>query len=101
MTGHEFTIKEAMVMKRCLLAAAKSLRANEEKLNELDSGCGDGDCGSTLRRLGDGKSFAYCCFISQYVSFLHLVSDPVINWQSLVGIHFNHLYYLGNMKYLI
>lgn len=53
LTGHKFTDKEAIVMKRCLLAAAKSLRANEEKLNVLDSGCGDGDCGSTLRRLGD------------------------------------------------
>lgn len=53
LTGHEFSDKEAALMKQCLLAAARSLQANEEKLNELDSGCGDGDCGSTLRRLGD------------------------------------------------
>lgn len=52
-----FTDREAMVMRQCLLSVAKSLRTSETKLNELDSGCGDGDCGSTLCRLGDGKIY--------------------------------------------
>jgi hypothetical protein len=35
-------------------AAANALESNADRLNELDSGCGDGDCGSTLNRWADG-----------------------------------------------
>lgn len=52
-SGQEFNDEEFQVMTDCLMAAAKSLQQNEIKLNQLDSGCGDGDCGSTLRRLAD------------------------------------------------
>lgn len=52
-TGQELSDEHAEVFKDVLVAAVKSLQQNENKLNELDSGCGDGDCGTTLRRLAD------------------------------------------------
>ena len=73
MTGYEFSGKEAVLMKQCLLAAARSLQANEEKLNELDSGCGDGDCGSTLRRLADSKRNRVIQFVSFFCPFFRTV----------------------------
>jgi len=34
--------------------AAEALEHNIDHLNDLDSGCGDGDCGSTLGRWANG-----------------------------------------------
>ncbi|XP_069695293.1 triokinase/FMN cyclase-like isoform X2 [Periplaneta americana] len=42
------------ILERCLRAASEALISNENRLNELDSACGDGDTGTTLRRMGDG-----------------------------------------------
>ena len=36
-------------------AVCHDLQASAEKLNELDRGAGDGDCGSTLKTGADGK----------------------------------------------
>ena len=36
-------------MKKCVVSVCKALISAEEKLNELDRGSGDGDCGSTLK----------------------------------------------------
>lgn len=47
---------QANVLKRCLVEASEALIQAETQLNEFDSVCGDGDCGSTLRRLADGIS---------------------------------------------
>lgn len=52
--GPEISSKEAQIFKNCLRTMAQSLQSTEERINILDSGCGDGDCGSTLRHLGDG-----------------------------------------------
>ncbi|XP_066998700.2 PTS-dependent dihydroxyacetone kinase 1, dihydroxyacetone-binding subunit DhaK [Anabrus simplex] len=46
--------EQCKLLKSCLKAVSESLEAEETKLNELDSGAGDGDCGSTLRRLTEG-----------------------------------------------
>jgi len=43
------------VLRRCLEGVAYSLISNESQLNELDSACGDGDTGTTLRRMADGQ----------------------------------------------
>ncbi|XP_033606442.1 triokinase/FMN cyclase isoform X2 [Cryptotermes secundus] len=42
------------ILRRCLEAVALSVISNEGHLNELDSACGDGDTGTTLRRMADG-----------------------------------------------
>jgi hypothetical protein len=42
------------LLRRCLEAVAQSVILNESHLNELDSTCGDGDTGTTLRRMADG-----------------------------------------------
>lgn len=42
-------------LKLAIHAAASALESNVELLNELDTECGDGDCGSTLNRWADGK----------------------------------------------
>ncbi len=44
-------------LKIAIHGAASALESNVERLNELDSGCGDGDCGSTLNRWVDGALF--------------------------------------------
>jgi hypothetical protein len=43
------------ILRRCLKAVASSFISNESQLNALDSACGDGDTGTTLRRMADGK----------------------------------------------
>ncbi|XP_045447778.1 triokinase/FMN cyclase-like [Melitaea cinxia] len=40
------------MLRDSLQAAATELIKNEELLNKLDSGCGDGDCGITLKNFG-------------------------------------------------
>lgn len=40
---------------RCVEKVCAVISANEEVLNELDRGAGDGDCGSTLKAGADGK----------------------------------------------
>nr|CAD7569435.1 unnamed protein product [Timema californicum] len=42
------------VLTQCLKAIARALIDSEQRLNELDSGCGDGDCGTTLRLFAEG-----------------------------------------------
>lgn len=37
-----------------LVSACKALCEKETELNQLDSGCGDGDCGSTMKRGAEG-----------------------------------------------
>ncbi|XP_054270997.1 triokinase/FMN cyclase-like isoform X2 [Macrosteles quadrilineatus] len=51
--GPQISDQRAEVLRKCLQVSAKALVTNEQKLNELDKGCGDGDTGSTLRRMAD------------------------------------------------
>ncbi|XP_017883395.1 triokinase/FMN cyclase-like isoform X3 [Ceratina calcarata] len=39
------------LMQRCVRSACEALIREEDRLNDLDRGCGDGDTGSTLKRL--------------------------------------------------
>uniref|UniRef100_A0A1B6D265 Triokinase/FMN cyclase n=2 Tax=Clastoptera arizonana TaxID=38151 RepID=A0A1B6D265_9HEMI len=51
--GVKYSEKQVKVLKQCLISMSQSIIASEQKLNLLDSGCGDGDTGTTLRRLGE------------------------------------------------
>ncbi|XP_075974445.1 triokinase/FMN cyclase-like [Anticarsia gemmatalis] len=51
-TGPSLTLKEQELLRGSLSAAAEELVKNEVLLNKLDSGCGDGDCGITLKKFG-------------------------------------------------
>ena len=37
------------ILKKCVVGVCEALVCEEEKLNELDRGSGDGDCGTTLK----------------------------------------------------
>ncbi|CAK1600597.1 unnamed protein product [Parnassius mnemosyne] len=50
MSGPTLTAKQQEVLRGSLRSAAQQLVANESLLNRLDSGCGDGDCGITLKK---------------------------------------------------
>lgn len=44
-----FVILIGEMLKKCVACVCESLIAEEAKLNELDRGSGDGDCGTTLK----------------------------------------------------
>lgn len=52
--GILLNVQERHMMKQCLKNACTAIIEKEGYLNELDRGCGDGDCGLTLKRLADG-----------------------------------------------
>ncbi|XP_015185774.1 PREDICTED: triokinase/FMN cyclase-like [Polistes dominula] len=63
------------LMTLCLQKACKSIIEIEEYLNELDRSCGDGDCGTTLKRFAMGIqenmanfSFAYPSLLLQKIA---------------------------------
>ncbi|XP_063359561.1 triokinase/FMN cyclase-like [Cydia amplana] len=49
-TGPSLSPKEQELFKSSLTKAAEELVKQEELLNRLDSGCGDGDCGITIKK---------------------------------------------------
>lgn len=49
------SLSQKSLLIKTLKLVADSLVKNEGKLNELDSGCGDGDCGTTLKHLALGN----------------------------------------------
>uniref|UniRef100_A0A2A4K9H2 Triokinase/FMN cyclase n=1 Tax=Heliothis virescens TaxID=7102 RepID=A0A2A4K9H2_HELVI len=51
-SGPALKAKEQELLRSSLLSAAAELVKNEALLNKLDSGCGDGDCGITLKNFG-------------------------------------------------
>lgn len=51
--GISLNAREQGQIKSCLENACTAVIEKEAHLNELDRGCGDGDCGSTLKRLAD------------------------------------------------
>lgn len=53
MDGPILKESESKVFKIAVTAACEAIKANAEKLNELDAGCGDGDCGTTMAFFAD------------------------------------------------
>lgn len=51
--GAEMSVQEQRLLKRCLENACAVIIEKENYLNDLDRGCGDGDCGTTLKRFAD------------------------------------------------
>lgn len=49
--GPDLNSRQIKQLKTCLIKATTAIADQEVRLNELDSGCGDGDCGTTLRHL--------------------------------------------------
>ncbi|KAJ8682575.1 hypothetical protein QAD02_018367 [Eretmocerus hayati] len=45
---------QGKMLKRCLQNACLAIIAKEKVINELDGGCGDGDCGTTHKHLAEG-----------------------------------------------
>lgn len=52
--GISLNVREQRLIEACLRDACTAIIAKEAYLNGLDRGCGDGDCGSTLKRFADG-----------------------------------------------
>lgn len=55
MTGVKLNDAAAVKVQSILEEVARTLQGLEDKLNLLDSGCGDGDCGSTHAVGAKGK----------------------------------------------
>ncbi|XP_076183011.1 triokinase/FMN cyclase isoform X2 [Ptiloglossa arizonensis] len=51
--GIEINSKQQNLLKQCLKSACESIIEKETLINDLDRGCGDGDCGTTLKRLAN------------------------------------------------
>ena len=60
-----FVLEEATRLHEAIEAACQSIVAASDELNKLDSACGDGDCGSTLKSGAKGKK--PLCRISQII----------------------------------
>ena len=52
--GLKIDVQYQNILKQCLKSACESIIEKESFINDLDRGCGDGDCGSTLTRLANG-----------------------------------------------
>lgn len=53
--GRKLNDQQINIFKKSLINACTAIIHNEETLNNLDRGCGDGDCGSTHKLLANGK----------------------------------------------
>lgn len=52
--GPKLSRPQQELVRECLEESSKVLIENENLLNKLDSGCGDGDCGITMKKLAQG-----------------------------------------------
>ena len=59
-------------MRLCVAEVCEVLMDNEERLNELDRGSGDGDCGSTMRAGCIGETQPHCIRIQTQKPFSKL-----------------------------
>ncbi|XP_034939542.1 PTS-dependent dihydroxyacetone kinase 1, dihydroxyacetone-binding subunit DhaK-like [Chelonus insularis] len=51
--GPKLNEKQTEILKECIKNACRAIIKNEKILNNLDRGCGDGDCGSTHKTLAN------------------------------------------------
>ncbi|XP_046637973.1 triokinase/FMN cyclase-like [Daphnia pulicaria] len=73
--GPKLSKRGQRALKIAIHGAASALESHIDRLNELDSGCGDGDCGSTLNRWVDGVrqielKLKYPCTVLHQLSYL-------------------------------
>ena len=62
--GPSLSDEDQLVLSTAIHAAAGSLENNTGCLNNLDSGCGDGDCGTSMSRWIEGMILdTHCCSI--------------------------------------
>ncbi|OXU20996.1 hypothetical protein TSAR_015499 [Trichomalopsis sarcophagae] len=54
LVGPSLTTEQEKLLKICLEKACREIIEREKIINDLDRGCGDGDCGTTLKHLGEG-----------------------------------------------
>ncbi|XP_012275857.1 triokinase/FMN cyclase isoform X2 [Orussus abietinus] len=52
--GRALTEQQDNLLKMCLKKACDAIMEKEDLINELDRGCGDGDCGTTHKELAKG-----------------------------------------------
>lgn len=60
LTGPTLSTEQQLTLKLSLLKACKAIIEKEEYINDLDRGCGDGDCGTTMKHLAEGKVLKNC-----------------------------------------
>lgn len=61
--GISLNVRDQHLIKSCLTNACTTIIEKEADLNELDRGCGDGDCGSTLKRFAEGTHITTCVYV--------------------------------------
>lgn len=61
--GPALNSDQEKMLKTCLQKACNELISKEKVINDLDRGCGDGDCGTTIKHLADGKFIPTIIFI--------------------------------------
>ena len=72
MTSWHNYVEDAVQLQNAVEAAFISLIENSDLLNELDSVCGDGDCGTTLKFGSEGQKNS-CNFYNNFPrSFLFM-----------------------------
>lgn len=55
LAGPSLTSEQRKLLKTCLEKACHEIIEKEKAINYLDQGCGDGDCGTTLKRLAESN----------------------------------------------
>lgn len=55
LTGPELSAERQKILKLALEKACEAIVEREQYINNLDRGCGDGDCGTTLKHLAEGE----------------------------------------------
>lgn len=80
--GKKFTENEERLFKKCLLKASQEIIEKENYINDLDRGCGDGDCGSTLKQLAEGEDHKIKTIFTNYFlfNFLKIKISKLDNW---------------------
>lgn len=74
-SGPSLSKEEQDLLRGGLSAAADNLIQNEALLNKLDSGCGDGDCGITIKKFGLGR-LLFCSSLVLLEQANQILSNP-------------------------
>lgn len=57
--GISLNERDQRLIETCLRNVCTVIIGTEEQINKLDRGCGDGDCGSTLKRFAEGTQLLF------------------------------------------